>query len=101
MQNDVVFIIKIIYYLKSVIKCFVDLTVKNVKNLKNQFQFLFIKKSEIDNVFMHELNCDSNAVAFKQQIHNKNHTCIYFKYIKKNLKNVDFFFLTNLLQKVM
>ena len=72
-----------IYYFKFVIKCSVDLIIENLENLKNQLQSLFIRKSEIDSIFVHELNCNSNAVAFKQQMHNKNHTHICFKYIKK------------------
>ena len=101
LQNDAVFVIKMIYYLKSVIKCYVDLTVENLENLKNQLQFSFIKKSETDSIFVHELNCDSNIVAFKWQMHNKNHTCICFKYIKKKSWEYRFFFFINSLQKIM
>ena len=101
LQNDAVFVIKIIHYLKSVIRCSIDLIIENLENLKNWLQFSFVRKSEIDNIFVHELNCDNNTVVFKQQIYSKNHTHIYFKYIKKSLKSVDFFSFTNSLQKIM
>ena len=92
LQNDAVFVTRMIHYLKSVIKCSVDLIIENLENLKSQLQFSSVKKSKTNSIFVHELNCNSNAVAFKQQMHNKNHTHICFKYIKKKSWKYKFFF---------
>ena len=86
-----------IHYFKFIIKYFVDLIIENLENLKSQFQSLSVKKSETDNVFEHELNYNSNAVAFKQQMHSKNHTYICFKYIKKKFQKCKFFFFHKLI----
>ena len=83
LQSDAVFAARMIHYLKSVIKCSVDLAVENLENLRSQLQPPSARKPETDSAFVHQLNCDSNAVASKQQMHSKNHTRTCFKYAKK------------------
>ena len=53
LQNDAIYAARMIQYLKSIIKCFVDLTVENLENLKNQFQFSSVRESVTDSIFVH------------------------------------------------
>ena len=92
LQSDAVFAAKMIHYLKSVIKCSVDLAVENLENLRSRLQPPSAREPETDSAFVHRLNSDSNAVASKRQMHSKNHTRTCFKYAKKGPQECRFLF---------
>src|SRR5947208_9957864 len=86
-----------IHYLKSVIKCFINLAVENLENLRTRLQSFFTKNSESNSIFILQLHCDSNAVAFKWQMHSKNHSHTCFKNVKSESQECRFLFLCKLI----
>src|SRR5947207_10235756 len=86
-----------IHYLKSVIKCSVNLVIENLENLRTQLQPPFTKNPESNSIFILQLHCDSNAVAFKQQMHSKNHSHTCFKNVKNESQECRFLFSCKLI----
>jgi len=99
LQNDTIFADKMIRYLKSVIKCSIDLAFENLENLRERLQPHSAKGSETDRAFTYLLHCDSNAVASKRQIHSKNHSQTCFKYCKNGSRECRFLFPRQLVAK--
>ena len=81
LQMNSVFADHMICYLNSVIKCSVNLTVKNLEIFRKRLHSSLVKNSETNKIFIFWLHCDSNAVVFKHQMHSKKHSHTCFKYI--------------------
>src|SRR5437762_13337044 len=86
-----------IRYLKSVIKCSVNLAIENLEDLRTRLQSFSAKNSESNSIFILQLHCDSNAIAFKQQMHSKKHSHICFKNVKNESQECRFLFLCKLI----
>ena len=74
-----------------------NLVVENIEILRIHLQSLLVRDSESDNVFIHQLHYDNNVIAFKHQIHNKNHSHICFKKVKLKFQEYRFFFFYKLI----
>jgi hypothetical protein len=92
LQNDTAFADRMIHYIKSVIKCSVDLAAENLDDLRARLQPPSAKEPETDSAFMHQLKCDSNAVASKQQMHSKSHSYTCFKNSRNGSRECRFLF---------
>ena len=92
LQNDLIFSDNMIHYLESVVKCFVNLAVENLEILRIWLQSFLTKDSESDSIFIYYLHYNSNVIAFKCQMHNKNHSHICFKKVKLKFQECRFLF---------
>ena len=92
LQNDADFASRMIRYLKSIIRCSVDLAAEHLEILAAQLEPPSAKDPESDSAFIHRLHCDSNAVASKRQMHSKNHSRTCFKYSKNGSREYRFLF---------
>jgi hypothetical protein len=92
LQSDPDFADDMINYLNSIIKCSIDLAIENLDELGARLQAPSANGPEGDKEFMHQLHCDSNAVASKRQMHSRKHNQTCFKYAKNGNRECRFLF---------
>jgi hypothetical protein len=82
--HDKPFASRMIRYLEIVIVQSIDLGVDGCTAIEPEIMHPFSKSAETDNEFYARLRTDSNAVAYKKQIHSSNHNATCFKYHQRS-----------------
>jgi hypothetical protein len=78
--QDRAFATRMIHYLETIICQSVDLDINGNPDIDLAFKPPSAKDLETDHDFHVRLSADSNAVAWKKQLHSSNHTATCFKY---------------------